>query len=392
MGKASKWIRNLFMGKREDKPKASFPPETTSTSTSLAIMVATTPKVRRRWSFKRPPCAKPITHKTSKSFDSIYMPNQLVDCESHQPLNANANAAATRIQAAYRSYLARRALWALRGLVKLQALARGYLVRKQMNTVLRSIHAVMAIQVRARIQRIQMGEEPPVVVGRRRSYTGPSSASDRQLGKEISGNTCDGNILATSRCLRSRSGRVYQVPGERVEYGSRIYSSGRHSVSQREYQLKTSPSPSTLSFTDSSSTTCDGQLEEFSLKMARRNSRRYSASPENKNTFIPSSQSQDHMPSNSTLFPNYMTNTKSSQAKARSHSEPRQRPKQKGRRSSSMDAKNDKQNEYPWLSKLYRSDKSTDEGDCDSTTDAMAVLSKHMMSLVQFEGPPMNLY
>ena len=51
-----------------------------------------------------------------------------------------------------------------------------------------------------------------------------------------------------------------------------------------------------------------------------------------------------------------------------------------------MDAKNDKQNDYPWLSKLYRSDKSTDEGDCDSTTDAMAVLSKHMMSLVQFEG------
>lgn len=81
---------------------------------------------------------------------------------------------------------ARRALRALRGLVKLQALARGYLVRKQMNTVLRSIHAVMAIQVRARIQRIQMGEEPLLIVGRRKSYTGPSSASDRQLGKEIS--------------------------------------------------------------------------------------------------------------------------------------------------------------------------------------------------------------
>lgn len=106
MGKASKWIRNLFMGKREDKAKASsFPPETTSTSTSLAIMVATTPKVRRRWSFKRPPCAKPVAHRASKSFDSIYMPTQLVDCEAHQPLNANA--AATRIQAAYRSYLVR---------------------------------------------------------------------------------------------------------------------------------------------------------------------------------------------------------------------------------------------------------------------------------------------
>lgn len=80
---------------------------------------------------------------------------------------------------------ARRALKALRGLVKLQALARGYQVRKQMNTVLRSINAVMAIQVRARIQRVQMGEESPIVVGRRRSYTAPS-ASDRQPGKEFS--------------------------------------------------------------------------------------------------------------------------------------------------------------------------------------------------------------
>lgn len=203
----------------------------------------------------------------------------------------------------------------------------------------------------------------------------------------MQGNTGDGNILASSRGLRSRSGRVYQVPAERVEYGSRIYSSGRLSVSQREYQLKMSPSPSTLSFTDSSSTTFDGQLEEFSLKMARRSSRRYSASPENKHQFIiPSSQGQVHMPSNSTMFPNYMTNTRSSQAKARSHSEPRQRPKHKGRRSSSMDGKNDKQTEYPWLSKLYRADKSTDEGDCNSSINAMAVISKHIQSLVPFEG------
>lgn len=80
---------------------------------------------------------------------------------------------------------AKKALRALRGLVKLQALARGHLVRKRMNIVLRSMQAVLAIQVRARIQRIQMAEEPPVMVGRRKSYR-ESSASDTQLRKEIS--------------------------------------------------------------------------------------------------------------------------------------------------------------------------------------------------------------
>lgn len=48
---------------------------------------------------------------------------------------------------------------ALRGLVKLQALVRGHLVRKQTTATLRGMHALMAIQVRARIQRIQMAEE-----------------------------------------------------------------------------------------------------------------------------------------------------------------------------------------------------------------------------------------
>ncbi|KAH6819098.1 hypothetical protein C2S51_002701 [Perilla frutescens var. frutescens] len=403
MGKASRWIRNLLMGKREDRAKETGPsvPAETCMMTSLGTMVVTTtPKVRRRWSFKRPTSGKGISHRSTKSFDSIFTPKlALLEYETQQskarPPTLNAHAAATRIQAAYRSYLARRALRALRGLVKLQALARGYLVRKQMNAVVRSIHAVMAIQVRARIHRIQMVEESPVVVGRRKSNAEPS-ASDRQYGKEITDNKANGNSFPTNGGLRSRSGRVYYVPCERVEYGPRMYSSGRLSVSQREYQLKTSPSPSTLSFTDSSSTTYDG-VEEFSLKMARRNSRRYSASPENKHPYItPFSQCQYYIPSNSTIVPNYMTNTKSSKAKTRSQSEPRQRPKlgtkQKSKRSSSMDGKNDKQNEYPWLSKLYRSDKSTDEGDCDSSISAMASISKHMKTLVPFEVPPMNMY
>lgn len=200
-------------------------------------------------------------------------------------------------------------------------------------------------------------------------------------------NTAEGNSFATRGGLKSRSGRIDNASAERVAYGSRICSSGRLSVSQREYLLKMSPSPSTLSFTDSSSTTYDGQLEEFSLQMARRNSRRYPASPQNKHPFIlPPSQCPDYIPSYSNFVPNYMTNTKSSEAKTRSHSEPRQRPKlikQKSKRSSSMDWKNDKENEYPWLNKLYRSDKSTDDGESDSNISAMASIPRHMKSLFE---------
>lgn len=110
MGKAGKWIRNFLMGKREDKAKVIGAAETVE-ETVVVAAAAATPKVKRRWSFKRPPTARPITHKSSLSFDSIYMPKQvLLDYEAHQnkvlvPTRMNAHAAAIRIQAFYRSYL-----------------------------------------------------------------------------------------------------------------------------------------------------------------------------------------------------------------------------------------------------------------------------------------------
>ncbi|MFS7969660.1 putative IQ motif, EF-hand binding protein [Helianthus anomalus] len=58
----------------------------------------------------------------------------------------------------YSLSLARKALYALRGLVKLQALVRGHLVRKRTTAMVRCMSALVAIQVRARFQRIQMVE------------------------------------------------------------------------------------------------------------------------------------------------------------------------------------------------------------------------------------------
>eukprot|EP00271_Cylindrocystis_brebissonii_P007740 TRINITY_DN2139_c0_g1_i1.p1 TRINITY_DN2139_c0_g1~~TRINITY_DN2139_c0_g1_i1.p1 ORF type:complete len:772 (+),score=165.59 TRINITY_DN2139_c0_g1_i1:54-2318(+) len=67
--------------------------------------------------------------------------------------------AALRIQATFRSYLARRALRSLRALVRLQALVRGRIVRRQAAVTLRCMHALVRVQARVRARRVRMSRE-----------------------------------------------------------------------------------------------------------------------------------------------------------------------------------------------------------------------------------------
>ncbi|GMI84474.1 IQ-domain 19 [Hibiscus trionum] len=342
MGKAGKWLVNFLLGRKDEKAKSknlSISFEGGTSITNLCATPSSATSFRRRWSFGKL-SSKDRAHKSSRSLDSTtatpLVMQAVFDMEiRHDAIKVFAmamarstkrktkatyaallHAAATRIQAAFRSYLARKALHALRGLVKLQALVRGHLVRKQTTATLRSMHALMAIQVRARFNRVQMAEE--------------------------------------SQLVKSQSSRYARLSQE-----TEFKSAHRHGVDINLYEKH--------GFMNHSRTErIEHKREEFSF--TTHNSPRHSP-PMSKLTPVRSSFSSHEYP----YMPSYVTNTQSSRAKVRSQSEPRQRPalnfKAQGKRTTSAEETDDyiqryppsqskgvaDENQDPWIVRLYES-------------------------------------
>ncbi|GJN26694.1 hypothetical protein PR202_gb14646 [Eleusine coracana subsp. coracana] len=288
--------------------------------------------------------------------------------------------AAVRIQAAFRGYLARRALKALRGLVKLQALVRGNIVRRQAAETLRCMHALVRVQARARACRAIRSQSPvshpgpPTPEkyeqvahdgaprhGRSGSLRGSSSKTpgSERLGRERS-ESCGRNWL--DRWVEERymddekNAKILEVdtgkPGGRhqasrrrggnhhhhhspsstmtSDQNSRSFATMPESPSRDSTAAQQSaPSPPSVGMAGEAlsplrlpvdiAELCDSP-QFFSASSRPGSSRRGSA-------FTPTkSECSRSLFGGYSDYPNYMANTESFRAKARSQSAPKQRP------------------------------------------------------------------
>ncbi|KAG0481266.1 hypothetical protein HPP92_012124 [Vanilla planifolia] len=175
MVKAGKWLKSFLSGKKEktqEKEKESNtwlklpPPPPPPTSPKE--------KLRRSFHYERDRLAPPpvnryfdreVMHRrhsmavASATEAAVYVGRLAARKATKNRCNTAEEIAAIKIQASFRSFLARKALRALKGLVKLQALGRGFLVRKRTAQALRSVQALLTVQARARAHRARMAEE-----------------------------------------------------------------------------------------------------------------------------------------------------------------------------------------------------------------------------------------
>ncbi|KAE9593621.1 hypothetical protein Lal_00036404 [Lupinus albus] len=322
MGKTGKWIRNFLLGKKEEKHKKidTFLSENKGASMMESQMIS--PNMKRRWSFGRlrggsgRKTNMVAGHKFSISFDSgdsaKFQIQALLESHDSKSLptilsqvsryRKDKSVAATKIQAAFRTYLARRALHALRGLVKLQALVRGYLVRKQTTATLRGMHALMAIQVRTRIHRIQMVEEANLLGKQPPQHREiPNNKGLKRKNKNSKGMSMDEML----EVLKNRNAPRDHSHVKSMEHDPMTSYSNSRSVSKHQHQYK-----------------------KNTLITAPNSPENYRFMFEMNPTTIALSTSERHQVShNQSWSPSYMSKTQSSKAKARSHSEPKQRPK-----------------------------------------------------------------
>ncbi|KAM0842593.1 hypothetical protein ACQ4PT_058258 [Festuca glaucescens] len=333
MGKTGRWLRSFLAGGRKDgkkdRPHAEAMPVT--------ALPGTTPK-EKRWSFRRPVVLAPEQREAA---DSVGASRSSATSEAgiNQKTRAVAVAVATaaaadvavaaaqaaatvvrlssrkaaphlspppagflveaaaavRIQAAYRGYLARTALCALRGIVKLQALVRGQLVRKQAKATLRCMQALLAAQSQLRAQRMRfLQENQPHHTPPPRPRPSPQHPRHRRSSYEMDRSSDD-----SAKIVEMDNGEQTAARRGRVKSGDRHFSA----VEYHQHGGRCSPAPSAM--TEMSPRASSWHVEDHLS---------FGSSPHSQ------TQNASELP-----FPSYMGNTESSRAKARSQSAPRQR-------------------------------------------------------------------
>ncbi|CAO2171411.1 unnamed protein product [Urochloa humidicola] len=139
MRRVVRWLKHLLTGRKEEHKGLE--------ANHVAGDWSDGPEKERRWSFaKHRKSGADGGARSSVQPAAAYVAIESPQVRPKEDARAREEKAAVVIQKTFRGYLARRALRALRSLVKIQALVRGYLVRKQAAMTLHRLQTLIRLQ------------------------------------------------------------------------------------------------------------------------------------------------------------------------------------------------------------------------------------------------------
>ncbi|PKU59610.1 protein IQ-DOMAIN 14-like [Dendrobium catenatum] len=328
MGRATRWLRNLFGGKK----------------VNTAIEDTSARREKKRWNFKSPRDSYEAAQASVSWLRSFYAETEkeqnkqaiavvaataaaadaavaaaqaavaVVQLTSHSRSSKLGGfhewLAAIKIQRVFRGYLAKKALRALKALVKLQAVVRGYLVRKQTAATFHSMQALIKAQetIRAQKCRALLSSERKFYQEKNPRTTLETSSFHRRK---------QSTSLYDVNCTSDGSPQVVQID----LFRPKSRSSGRTSYHPTDNNDEISPS-------SVSSLPKIGRISIPDCQLSFEKCRHSSTAHSTPRCIAPSTPTRSvcGMIDGGFHRPNYMNNTQCFEAKMRSQSTPKQRP------------------------------------------------------------------